>query len=542
MLVGLWTQVLDREGVGIHDDFFQVGGDSLLVLQLLSRIRDALHVEVPLLTFFEAPTVASLALHIETAQQAAQGMPAPPIVPIPRNGPMSVSVAQEQLLQLDQVLPGTALFNVLYTMRLTGMLIVAALEQSCNEILRRHEALRTTFAVVEGQPVQVITPPPDLTLTVQDLQALPETERGGEAQRLAREEVQKPFDLTQGLLLRVRLLRLGEQEHVLLLTMHHIISDAWSLGVFMRELAVLYTAFCAGRPSPLSELSIQYADFAYWQRQWRRSEVIATQLAYWKEQLHVPLPVLALPTDRPRGTALSFRTALQTLVLPEDLSAALKTLSWHEGSTLFMTLLAAFKVLLYGYTGQEDLCIGTLVANRNRQEVEGLIGLFVNTVLLRTNLGGNPTFREVLRRVRKTTLAAYAHQDLPFADLVETLEHEHHLRRRSLCQGMFILQNAMRQPAKLPDLTLSFIGADESVGELGLTVTAFDIVLTLWESPQGLAGSCIYKTTLFDAATINQMLEDYQRVLKRIIVQPEQSLSTFGSPSGERVETREHGS
>jgi non-ribosomal peptide synthetase component F len=239
---------------------------------------------------------------------------------------------------------------------------------------------------------------------------------------------------------------------------------------------------------------------------------------------------------------LSFRTALQTLVLPEELSAALKTFSWHEGSTLFMTLLAAFKVLLYGYTGQEDLCIGTLVANRNRQEVEGLIGLFVNTVLLRTNLGGNPTFREVLRRVRKTTLAAYTHQDIPFADLVQTLEHEQHLRRRSLCQGMFILQNAMRQPTKLSDLTLSFIGADESVGELGLTVTAFDIVLTLWESPQGLAGSCIYKTTLFDAATINQMLEDYQRVLKRIIVQPEQSLSTFASPSGERAEACEHGS
>jgi non-ribosomal peptide synthetase component F len=229
-------------------------------------------------------------------------------------------------------------------------------------------------------------------------------------------------------------------------------------------------------------------------------------------------------------------------VLPEELSAALKTLSWQEGSTLFMTLLAAFKVLLYGYTGQEDLCIGTLVANRNRQEVEGLIGLFVNTVLLRTNLGGNPTFREVLRRVRQTTLAAYAHQDLPFEDLVQTLEHEQHLQRRSLCQGMFILQNAMRQPAKLSDLTLSFIGADESVGELGLTVTAFDIVLTLWESPQGLAGACIYKTTLFDAATINQLLEDYQRVLKRIIVQPEQSLSTFGSPSGERAEAREHGS
>jgi Condensation domain len=315
----------------------------------------------------------------------------------------------------------------------------------------------------------------------------------------------------------------------LLIIMHHIISDGWSLGVLMRELAVLYHAFSTGSPSPLAELSIQYADFAHWQHQWRRSEAMASQLAYWQQQLRAPLPVLELPTDRPRGATLSFRTERQTLVLPEELSAAIKHLSRRQGNTLFMTLLAAFKVLLYSYTGQDDLCIGTLVANRQRQEVEGLIGLFVNTVLLRTDLSGNPTFREVLRRVRETTLAAYAHQELPFEDLVQTLERERHLQRRSLCQVMFVLQNAIWQPPQLSDLTLSLIGADESTGEPGLTATTCDIVLHVWDKPQGLAGACIYKTILFDAATINQMLEDFQRVLEAIVVQPEQPLSTFSA-------------
>jgi acyl-CoA synthetase (AMP-forming)/AMP-acid ligase II len=527
MLVGVWTQVLGLADVGLHDDFFQVGGDSLLATQLLSRVRDVMQVEVPLLTFSEAPTVASLALYLESAHQEAPGLLVPPLVPIPRQGPLPMSVAQERLWQLNQVLPDTALFNILYAMRLTGVLNVAALEQSYNEIVRRHEILRTTFATVDGQPVQCITPPSTLPLMAQDLRALSEIERKVETQWLAWEEARQPFNLAQGPLLRARLLRLGEQEHTLLITTHHIISDGWSLSVLMRELAVLYQAFSTGSPSPLAELSIQYADFAHWQHQWRRSEAMASQLAYWQQQLRDPLPVLALPTDRPRGTTLSFRTERQTLVLPEALCAAIKHLSRRQGNTLFMTLLAAFKVLLYSYTGQDDLCIGTLVANRQRQEVEGLIGHFVNTMLLRTDLSGNPTFREVLRRVRETTLAAYAHQDLPFETLVQTLEHERHLQRRSLCQVMFILQNAIWQPPQLPDLTLSLIGADESAGEPGLTATTCDIVLNVWDKPHGLAGTCIYKTTLFDATTINQMLEDFQRVLEAIVVQPEQPLSLF---------------
>jgi non-ribosomal peptide synthetase component F len=302
----------------------------------------------------------------------------------------------------------------------------------------------------------------------------------------------------------------------------------------MRELTVLYHSFSTGRPSPLPALSIQYADFACWQHQWRRSEAMAAQLAYWKQQLRAPLPVLELPTDRRRGTALSFRTEQQTLVFPAALSEALKHLSRQQGSTLFMTLLAAFKVLLFSYTGQEDLCVGTLVAHRTRQEVEGLIGLFVNTVLLRTELGGNPTFHEVLRRVRETTLAAYTHQDLPFEDLLQALERERQLRRRSLCQVMFILQHVRQQPPQLPDFTLRLIGADESAAEPGLTVTTFDIVLRMCEVPQGLAATCLYKTVLFDAVTINRMLGAFQRLLERIVIQPEQSLLTFASLGSER--------
>jgi hypothetical protein len=311
--------------------------------------------------------------------------------------------------------------------------------------------------------VQIIAPTVHMPLTVRDLRALPEIEREDEAQRLVQEESQRPFDLTQGPLLRGCLLRLGEQEHILLVTLHHIISDGWSLGVLVHELAVLYDAVATGVPSPLAKLPIQYADFASWQRQWQHDAVMQAQLAYWKEQLHDPLPVLELPTDHPRGTALYFRTARQPLDLPRALFEALKDLGQQEGSTLFMTCLTAFKVLLYGYTGQEDLCVATLVANRTWRETEGMIGLFVNTVILRTDLGGNPTSREALQRVRATTLAAYTHQDFPFEELVRTLERERHLQRQSLCQVMVIWQNFMQWPQQCSAQTLSLQAIEQSI-------------------------------------------------------------------------------
>jgi hypothetical protein len=496
-------------------------------MQLLFRVRDAIRVDVSLLRFFEAPTVAGLAAIIETVDQTETSLQAATILPIPREGALPASIAQEHFWIFDQVLPGLPLFNIPYVMRLEGALNVAALEQSFNEIIRRHEALRTTFATVDGQLVQTIAPPLLMTLTVKDLRALPKTERAGEAQRLVQEEGQRPFDLTQDPLLRSCLLRLGEQEHILLMTLHHIISDGWSLGVLVHELTVLYDAFATGVPSPLPELLVQYADFASWQRQWRHHAMLEAQLVHWTEQLREPLPVLQLPTDRPRGSTLHVRTARQPLDLPRALFEALKDLSQQEGSTLFMICLTAFKVLLYGYTGQEDLCVATLVANRTRRETEGVIGLFVNTVILRTDFGGNPTCREVLQRVRATTLAAYTHQDLPFEELVRTLERTRNMQRTSLCQVMVIWQNTMLRPQQGRAQTLSFQVIEQSVVVPNVALTTFDIILILRERSQGLSGTCLYKIDLFDAATISRMLDDFQYVLACLSAQPEKAAATF---------------
>jgi aspartate racemase len=426
------------------------------------------------------------------------------------------------------------LFNIPYVVRLVGGLDVATLEQSFNVIIERHEALRTTFASVDEQLVQVIAPTLHMRLTVRDLRALPETEREDEAQRLMQAESQRPFDLVRGPLVRGCLLRLGAQDYHLLVTLHHIICDGWSLGVLMRELAVMYDAFSAGKPLPLPALPIQYADFASWQRQWQHNAMLEAQLTYWREQLREPLPVLALPTDHPREAAWYVRTARQSRELPGTLYEALVELSRQEGSTPFMTCLAAFKILLYGYTGQEDLCVATLVANRTRQETEGLIGLVVNTVLLRTNLGGNPPGREVLQRVRATTLAAYAHQDLPFEEVMRMLEGEHNRQRTALSHVMVIWQNAMLWPLHYSTQTLSFETMEQSVVAPDVALTTFDIILTLRERPRGLIVQCLYKTDLFEAASIGQMLDDFQDMLACLSVQPEQTLATFRSLRGAR--------
>src|SRR5262249_15579884 len=322
-----------------------------------------------------------------------------------------------------------------------------------------------------------------------------------------------PFDLGQGPLVRGCLLQLGEQEYRLLVTLHHIICDGWSLGMLMRELAVVYDAYTAGKPSPLPALPIQYADFASWQRQWQGNAMLVAQLSYWQEQLREPLPVLALPLDHPREAAWYVRTTRLSRELPSAMYEALVDLSRQEGSTLFMTCLAAFKILLYGYTGQEDLCVATLVANRTRQETEGLVGLVVNTVMLRTNLGGNPLGRELLQRVRATTLAAYAHQDLPFEEVMRRLEGEHNRQRTTLSTGMVVWHNAMLWPLQYSTQTLSFETMEQSVVAPNVALTTFDMILNLREKPQGLAMTCLYKTDLFEAVTIDRMLDDFQHVL-----------------------------
>ena len=516
LLAAIWSQVLGIERVGIYDNFFQLGGHSLLATQVVSRIREAFQVEMPLRRLFEAPTVAGLAESVDVGRGA--GLQASPIVPVPRSGELPLSFAQQRLWFIDQLEPGSSVYNFPAAVRLKGPLNVAALKKSLDEIVKRHEALRTTFAIVDGRPVQVIAPLLTLTLPIVDLRELPEPEREREVQRLATNEALCPFDLAEGPLVRTTVLRLGENEHVGLLTMHHIVSDGWSTGILIREMAVLYDAFCSDRPASLPELPIQYADFAHWQRHWLEGEVLETQLTYWKQQLLGAPPLLELPADHPRPPLQTFRGAHQSILLTRTVGDGLKALSRQEGATLFMTLLAAFTILLHGYTNQDDLVVGTPTANRNRLEIEGLIGFFVNTLVLRTDLSDNPSFRDLLRRVREVCLGAYAHQDLPFERLVEELHPARDLSRNPLFQVMFVLQNAPLQAVELPGLSLSPIEVDTST-------THFDLTLHIVDTEQGLVGTLAYNTDLFEAVTITRMLGHFRTLLEAVIATPERCVS-----------------
>ena len=516
LLAAIWSQVLGIERVGIYDNFFQLGGHSLLATQVVSRIREAFQVEMPLRRLFEAPTVAGLAESVDVGRGA--GLQASPIVPVPRSGELPLSFAQQRLWFIDQLEPGSSVYNFPAAVRLKGPLNVAALKKSLDEIVKRHEALRTTFAIVDGRPVQVIAPLLTLTLPIVDLRELPEPEREREVQRLATNEALCPFDLAEGPLVRTTVLRLGENEHVGLLTMHHIVSDGWSTGILIREMAVLYDAFCSDRPASLPELPIQYADFAHWQRHWLEGEVLETQLTYWKQQLLGAPPLLELPADHARPPLQTFRGAHQSILLTRTVGDGLKALSRQEGATLFMTLLAAFTILLHGYTNQDDLVVGTPTANRNRLEIEGLIGFFVNTLVLRTDLSDNPSFRDLLRRVREVCLGAYAHQDLPFERLVEELHPARDLSRNPLFQVMFVLQNAPLQAVELPGLSLSPIEVDTST-------THFDLTLHIVDTEQGLVGTLAYNTDLFEAVTITRMLGHFRTLLEAVIATPERCVS-----------------
>ncbi|MCI0420449.1 MAG: condensation domain-containing protein [Acidobacteria bacterium] len=432
-----------------------------------------------------------------------------------------VSFAQQRLWFLDQFQPGSPFYNIPLAVRIKGALRVAALEQSIQEIVRRHESLRTTFAAMEGEPVQVINPAMSITLEKLNLRELPEPEREAETYARAMAEAQRPFNLAEGPLLRTTLLELGEEDHVLLLTMHHIVSDAWSMGVFTREMAALYEAFSKRKPSPLPDLPLQYADFAEWQREYLQGETLETQITYWKQRLGDNPPVLKLPTDYSRPAVQTSRGAKQSRLLPRRLCESLKELSQQEKATLFMTLLAAFQTLLYRYTGQDDISVGTPIANRNRAEIEGLIGCFINTLVMRTDLSGDPSFRKLLRRVREVALGAYAHQDLPFEKLVEELNPERDMSHPSLFQVMLILQNVPREiEVGEQDLTLSALKIDKKTSN-------FDLTLTLVEEAKGLSATAEYNTDLFEAATIERLLTAFQTLLEGIVANPDCPLSTL---------------
>src|SRR5215211_6838524 len=424
---------------------------------------------------------AEILVFMRETAAIAHSSPAP-IDPVSRDGDPPLSFAQQGLWFLDRMKPGTTAYNISTAVRLTGWLNVETLGRSLEEIVRRHEVLRTTFAAVDGEPVQVISAVTDVELPIEDLSALPEAEREAEANRRARQEAQLPFDLERGPLFRAGLLRLSEEEHVLLVTMHHVVSDGWSMGVFWRELGALYEAFLRGEPSPLEEPPVQYADYALWQRQWLSGEVLEEQLGYWKEQL-ADVGALELPTDHPRPAVQTHRGARRSLTLPKSLTGALKELSRQEGTTLFMVLLGAFQALLARYSGQEDIAVGTPIAGRNQAETEDLIGFFVNTLVLRTDLSGDPTFKELLGRVREVALGAYAHQDLPFERLVEELQPERDLSRTPLFQVFFNMVNVPSSRIELPGLTIETI---QRSSELDEPASKFDITLYAREREEGI--------------------------------------------------------
>ncbi|HYV13041.1 MAG TPA: SDR family NAD(P)-dependent oxidoreductase, partial [Pyrinomonadaceae bacterium] len=514
----IWQQLLGIERVGTDDNFFELGGHSLLATQVVSRLRKAFQVEVPLRSVLETPTVAGIAQTIEGILGSGKATTAPPIVPVPRDQNLPLSFAQQRLWFLDRLEPDNPFYNLYVAFRLTGALNVAAAERSLNEVVRRHEALRTTIIEVNGQPVQHIAPSLHLELPVLDLSKVPQQEIDKRVRMLAEEEAARPFDLSVGPLVRAKLLRLGDEEHVMLFTMHHIVSDGWSLGILVSEVTVLYAAYANGEESPIPELPIQYADYAAWQRSWLQGDVLEEQLSYWKTQLGGELPMLELPTDRPRPPLQSFRGEHQFLSLPDSISEAIRELSRQEGATLYILLLAAFKALLFRYTGQTDILIGTPSANRNRAETESVIGFFINTIVLRTQFDGELTFRELLGRVREVALGAYSHEDLPFDMLVMELQPERNLSVMPLFQVSFNIYNFPAPPLELPGVKLSPVEADSGA-------MPFDLILTIRNVEQGMLAGLGYNTDLFDGSTAARMLSNFGRLLEGIIANPDARLS-----------------
>jgi Condensation domain len=427
-----------------------------------------------------------------------------------------LSFAQQRLWVLEHLAPGTAAYTIPSVVRLTGALNLAAMQQSINAIVQRHEALRTTFELLAEQPVQIVAARLRVPLWVLDLTSMPATDRSPMALRLASTDAQIPFDLVRGPLLRTVLLRLAATEHVLLLTMHHIVADGWSMGVFLRDLAALYEALTRGLPAPLHALPIQYADFAVWQRQWLQGALLAEQLDYWKRHL-ADLPALALPTDHPRPLAPSGRGSTHALVVARKQLAALLALCAQTDATLFMLLLAAFGVLLRWFTEQEDIVIGADIANRTQVEVADLIGFFVNLLVMRVDLSGDPTVRELLMRVRTICLEAYSHQDLPFELLVDTLQPVREIGRAPLVQVVIVLQNAPLPAVALTDLTLEPLDIDTGVAK-------FDLILNITETPTGLRGGLKYNVDLFEPATIARLAAMFEALLPLMADQPEARL------------------
>ena len=532
VLASIWSEILKVDRVGIHDNFFDLGGHSLVATRVIARMRVAFGTELPLRLMFDSPTIAALANIIEKGMRHEEGPEPPPLVRASREENLPASFAQQRLWFLDQLEQGSSFYHISRAFRVSGNLNVDALASAINEIVRRHEPLRTSFVSVDGMPLQRIEEPQPILISQFALEQVPESDRDNEVQRLAQAQIRKPFDLTSGPMLRASLIKTGQAEWVFVLTIHHIAGDAWTLSILFKELGVLYAAFAQGNPSPLPDLKIQFVDFAVWQRSWLQGEVMEKHLSYWKRQLAGAPAILELPTDKPRPAEQTFRGERLRFDLSPELTGSLKAMSKREGVTLFMTSLAAFQVLLSRYTGQTELLVGTDVANRNRVETEAMIGFFVNLLPLRISLSENPTFIGLLRQVREVTLRAYAHQDVPFERLVAEFRPKRDLSRNPLVQVLLVMQNTPAQELEMEGLTLAPF-------ELSTESSRFDLALFFWESGAGISGSYLYNPDLFNANTIERMSDHFKRLLESIVADPAAQVDTFKLKTDEELREEE---
>ena len=526
-MANLWKEVLGLAQVGIHDDFFELGGDSLRSMQLISRVRETFQAELPPHIIFNMPTVATLVEGVAEACARQPEFDCPPLLPAPRDRPLPLSFPQQAVWLLTQMSSESLAYSTQLTLRFQGELDVPILRQALTEIVRRHEIFRTTFELVAGMPAQMIQQPWTVELPVIDLQPVHLSEREAAAERVIYEECRRAMDPKYLPLVRWSLIRLGSLDHILVQVEHHFVHDGWSLSLLLRELKQLYEAFLAGRPSPLPDLPVQFADFTVWQRQWLQGSVLENLLTYWKKRLAASPPLLKLPTDRARPKVLTYKGAVHAEVLPTDLCAALQGFCRREGVTKFMTMLAAFYALLSRYSGEADIVVGTSVANRRLKETESLIGMIVNTIILRMDLSGNPSFRQLLKRVRETTLEAFDHQDMPFEKLVEELKPPRDPSYNPLFQVMFNFHDS-----QVPEMNLQ--GATGKLQYQHNSTSKFDINIIVIprltyasarsaeRSDEGMIMEWEYSTDLFDPSTIGRMVKHYLSLLRSALDTPDE--------------------